>query len=91
MMQVCGSLFTTTFGYYLLCFAAPEHLYYYSFPDRAEKILCAQALREELGAAERRSEEERAAHNATKKVYSWNLIAEHSKKEVAKYLYSDFE
>lgn len=36
----------------------------------SEKILCAQALREELGAAERRSEEERAAHNATKKVYN---------------------
>lgn len=36
----------------------------------SEKILCAQALREELGAAERRSEEERAAHNSTKKVYN---------------------
>lgn len=67
MMQVCRYLFTTYFGYYLLCFASPEHLYSLRFSDCVGKLFV-QALREELGAAERRAEEERAAHNATKKV-----------------------
>ncbi|MBA0612101.1 hypothetical protein Godav_012743, partial [Gossypium davidsonii] len=34
-----------------------------------------QALREELASAERRAEEERAAHNATKMVQSWDIVA----------------
>lgn len=70
MMQVCGSLFTTVFGYSLLVLLLLNTFIAICFSDSGEKLLCVQALREELGAAERRSEEERAAHNATKKVYN---------------------
>ncbi|KAG5569683.1 hypothetical protein H5410_059449 [Solanum commersonii] len=68
MMQVCGSLSTTTsditYSVLLLLTTFITKVFL-----TGEKILCAQALREELGAAERRSEEERAAHNATKKAF----------------------